>query len=249
MDPKITKFFAKHSISLRDIKYILREDNKTTIHLVDGSTIPTYHTVKDFVKALPTDQFFHPNKGILIAGAQIVDVRDGAYLMADGRSFKYRVHNSQLHDMRLLSLGRRMEHIHTRDHPMELPDIYFSILDNLPLPTCIIERISEDNDSLGHFIYRYCNKKLLEFENITREQMVGKRLGELFSYTGTNRLVAYADVALNGTDRIIEVQDPSRHLTVKLCCYQPYPNYCACVMVDHFYSTTDHPQTITTLLD
>lgn len=238
MDLKIQKFLTRYSISLRDIKYILREEGKTNLHLVDGRVVSTYHTVKDFVESLPADQFFHPNKGILVSAGYIADVKDGAYIMTDGRSFKYRVHNSQFHDMRLLSLGRRMEHIHPQDP--ELPDLYFSVLDNLPLPTCIIERVTETDDSLGHFIYRYCNNALLEFENTTRQKMIGKRIGELFSYTGPHRLVAYADVALNGTNRTIEVLDPVRNLKVKLCCYQPYPNYCACVMVDHTYLPSAH---------
>ena len=43
-------------------------------------------------------------------------------------------------------------------------------------------------------------------------------------------LVAYADVALNGVQRVLHDYSPEigKHLTIY--CYQPEPGYCACIL-------------------
>lgn len=233
MDTKIRKFFEKYSISIRNIKYIIREDGKTAIYLSDGRVVSTYHTVKDFKESLPTDQFLYPNKGVLLAADQIVDVGNGAYTMSDGRSFKYRVHNSQLHDMRLLDLGRRIEHMQPSIEEQTLTSLHFSILDKMPLPVCVIERTTSDPSDFGRFVFRYCNDALLEFEGMTREEIVGKSLKDTFPHANPGTVIAYVDVALNGTVRLIEDVNPQKMTLVKLYCYQPAPDYCACVMVKY----------------
>lgn len=233
MDMKLSKFFDKNSISIRNIKYIIREDGKTAVHLVDDRVVLTYHTVKDFKEFLPTDQFLYPNKGVLLSADQIVDVSNGAYTMADGRSFKYRVHNSQLHDMRLLDLGRRIEHLQPTVEKQTLTPVHFSILDKMPLAVCVIEHTVNNPSDFGRFVFRYCNNALLEFEGLAREEIIGKSLLEMFPHTNPGSLIAYADVALNDTVRLIEDVNPQKKLLVKLYCYQPAPDYCACIMVKH----------------
>ena len=242
MDPKIKKFFEKHSISLTDILYIIREDGKTAVYLLDGRIITTYHTVKEFRESLPTDHFFYPNKGVLVAASQIVDVRGGAYTMSDGRSFKYRVHNSQLHDMRLLALGRRIEHVEHLNK--DLPMSYFSVLDKMPLPVCVIEHVRSEQEVVGQFFYRYCNESLLQFENLSRDQIIGKSLGQVYPTADPGTMVAYMDVALNGTMRVVEEVNQPRGERVKIYCYQPAPDYCACIMTDRTpLPATPHAET------
>ena len=43
-------------------------------------------------------------------------------------------------------------------------------------------------------------------------------------------LVAYADVALNGTKRILYDYSPEIDKYLTIWCYQPEPGYCACVL-------------------
>lgn len=228
MNPKIKKFFDKHDIQKEDIKYIIREDGKTAIHLDSGRVITTYRTIKDFQESLPTEDFFCPNKGVLVAGAYIVDVSNGAYTMNDGRSFKYRVHNSQLHDIRLLTLGRNMEHIRN-----EIQSPHFSVLDKMPLGVCILQRVGSEPGSLGSFLCRYCNEELLRFEGWESEDAVGHDVQEFFPDLDINALIAFADVALNGTARIVKFCDTKRNILAKLYCYQPIPDHCACIMTDY----------------
>lgn len=223
MDPKIKKFFEKHSIALSDIKYIIREDGKTAVYRTNGYMVSTYHTVKDFKENLPTAEFLCPNKGILLAAAQIVDVSDGAYTMSDGRSFKYRVHNSQFHDMRLLTLGRRLEQAKS-----DTPD--FSVLDHMPLPACAMTRLPGEKGRMGSFVFCYCNGQMLSCEGLTKEEILDQEVQKVFPRVNDGALVAYADVALNGTARIVEEYDPQRGLRMKVYSYQPIPGYCVCVM-------------------
>lgn len=233
MLPKIEKFFSKHGIRISDIKYILRENNKTCIYTNDGRILHTYHTIKEFRESLPVDQFYYPNKGILVAADQIVDIHDGAYTTADGRTFKYRVHNSQMHDLRLLDLGRRIEHLHAADSIQKLSGEHFYILENMPLPTCVIQRVADDRAAVGRFLFRYCNRAFLEFESLSKTAVLKKTITEVFPHANPGALVSYADVALNGTCRTVEDTNPENSRRVKLHCYQPAPGYCVCIMISH----------------
>ena len=46
MDEKIMKFFRKHNIHINDVKYLLRQDNKTCIYMTDGRVVKTFITVE-----------------------------------------------------------------------------------------------------------------------------------------------------------------------------------------------------------
>lgn len=227
MNATIKKFFDKHGIPVSDIKYIIREEGKTAIYLDSGRVVTTYHTIKDFQTNLPAESFFSPNKGVLLAGAFIVDVANGAYIMNDGRSFKYRLHNSQLHDIRLLTLGRNLEHIHE-----ESQTPHFSVLDKMPLGVCVLQRVDDAPGSLGTFLFCYCNGEMLRCEGWEKEDIIGHEILEFYPDTDTSVLIAFADVALNGTTRIMKACRPQLGIWVKLYCYQPFPGYCACVITE-----------------
>ena len=47
MDEKVLKFFKKYNIHINDIKYLLRQNNKTCIYTTDERVIKTFITVKD----------------------------------------------------------------------------------------------------------------------------------------------------------------------------------------------------------
>ena len=52
MDEKVLKFFKKYNIHINDIKYLLRQNNKTCIYTTDERVIKTFITVKDLFKEL-----------------------------------------------------------------------------------------------------------------------------------------------------------------------------------------------------
>lgn len=47
MDEKIMKFLRKNNIHISNIKYLLRQANKTCIYMTDGRVVKTFITVKD----------------------------------------------------------------------------------------------------------------------------------------------------------------------------------------------------------
>lgn len=233
MTPKIERFFSKHHIVPDEIKYILRENSNTVIYTLDDRIIETYIPVKDFREALPVEKFLHPNKGIMANASQIVDVADGHYLMADGRRFKYRVHNSQIHDNRLLMLGRQFEHIHTAAEKSATNDFMdkFSVFDHMPIPTYVVELQMKDESFSAEFIFRYCNQAMMDVEQKAREQVLGKDFFEIFPSADAKRLVVYMDVALNGTQRTITHYEPAKHAMTTVSIFQPMPGYAACMLI------------------
>ncbi|MBQ9165813.1 MAG: LytTR family transcriptional regulator DNA-binding domain-containing protein [Oscillospiraceae bacterium] len=234
MSQKIERFFKKHSFSPADIKYIVREDGKTVIYLLDERTIQTYNTIKEFKESLSMEDFLYPNKGIILAAAQVINVREGTYEMVDGRTFKYRVHNSILHDNRLLMLGRRMEHVQaaadTITAEASLSD-RFAVMDKMPMPTCVLELTFEDLGRGADFVIRYCNDEMSQFEQIPKDELLDHSIFEVLKHTDSKFFAAYFDVAVNDTVRIVEKYIPQLDKNVYIHCYQPTEGYCACVMV------------------
>lgn len=233
MTEKINRFFKKHEFFKDDIKYIIREDGKTAIHLLDGRIIYTYNTIKELRESLSEKDFLYPNKGILLAASQIVNVSEGAYEMADGRTFKYRVHNSKLHDSRMLMLGRRMEQIQAvaDAHTPEALATKYSIMDNMPFSICVIELIFDEHGLGTDFIVRYANNAFLHFEEKTRDEVIDCSFFEVFSNTDKHRLAVYSDVAVNNTVRVVKHRPKKLDCELDLYCYQPMEGYCTCVLV------------------
>ena len=52
MDEKIMKFLRKNNIHISNIKYLLRQENKTCIYMTDGRVVKTFITVKDLYEII-----------------------------------------------------------------------------------------------------------------------------------------------------------------------------------------------------
>ncbi len=231
MNSKIEKFFKKHDITPDDIKYIIREDGKTAIYIIGGRVVSTYNTIKEIRDNLPQDEFLYPNKGVILAASQVVDVGGGEYRMADGRSFKYRVHNSVKHDSRLLMLGRRLEHVQAvaDAQSLEVLSAKYAIFDNMPLPVSVIEVVI--NGSSMEFVIRYMNRKMEELQNISAGDAIGRSFSDFFHHSNHTRWFAIiTDVALNNNPRSVIVHSKSKDLDIQIHCYQPMAGYCVCVL-------------------
>lgn len=245
MESKIARFLEKHSILPEEIKYIVREEGETVVYTIDDRKVRTYHPVKEFRAYLPVEDFLYPNKGIVAAASQIVSLKDGGYEMTDGRVFKCRVHNSQLHDSRLLNLGRQFEHAHVVEETCNS----FSMLDKFPLPVCVLELDMEEGNFNANFLLRYSNAAALAYEGLDWEQVKERSVSELITFTDVKWMVIFMDVALNDSVRTIVHYDKRRDIFIKMYCFQPLQGYCACVLTElesrdaleeeHFVSETD----------
>ena len=80
------------------------------------------------------------------------------------------------------------------------------------------------------FIFRYCNAQMAVVEGVPIEEMLNRSFYKVFPNGDKKWLVAYADVALNGTKHTLHDYSPEIDKYLTIHCYQPEPGYCACVL-------------------
>lgn len=101
----------------------------------------------------------------------------------------------------------------------------------MQLPFCVIELVFDDKGEGIDFIFRYCNDEMAKLEGKPIKEMLNKSFYKVLSNGDRKWLITYADVALNGTSRIIEAYSSEIDAQLRIYCYQPEPNYCACALV------------------
>ena len=67
-------------------------------------------------------------------------------------------------------------------------------------------------------------------EGVPVEEMINRSFYEVFRNGDKKWLVAYADVALNGTQRTLDDFSPEIGKNLTITCYQPEPGFCACIL-------------------
>ena len=67
MDEEIMKFLRKNNIHISNIKYLLRQANKTCIYMTDGRIVKTFITVKDLYEILIPYGYISINKGTVVS--------------------------------------------------------------------------------------------------------------------------------------------------------------------------------------
>lgn len=221
MGAKEKKYLAKARIDYNKIMYITRGDRKTIFHMENGSKLETFHTMKDIMEELPDGMFESINKGIVISSKYVKSVSDKVYIMTDGTELTGRVRSSKDQKRNAKKYNGEIDFKKWSS---------FSILNNLPLPFCIIELVFDANGHGIDFIFRYCNKEMENLEGKTLNEMIDHSFYEIFENGDPKWLVTYADVALNGVSRIIESYSPEIDERLKIYCYQPRPNFCACLL-------------------
>lgn len=149
--------------------------------------------------------FICVNKGIVVAKNQINYIADGIYHMLDGAEFQGRKRTAAAHKKLNATL-----HQSIADSIETVVDIRnrFSILDNMPIAFCVIELIF-NNDGHGiDFVFRYCNNEMAVIEGKTIEEMMNHSFFSVFPNADKKWLVAYTDVAVNGSSRYIRDYSP-----------------------------------------
>ena len=238
MEDKISRFFAKNGILSADIKYLIREDGKTCIHLLNGHVIRTYIPAKDIMEQLPEQDFLNICKGIIVAKSQIDHIEDFTHYMKDGTTLEGRhrtpaAHkrlNQQLHDSNSL--------------PNMSPENMFnsfSVLDNMPIAFCVIELVINADGAGVDFVFRYCNRQMEVVEGKKISEMLNKSFFKVFPNADKKWLVAYTDVAVNGGVRHILDYSPEIGKDLYVSCFQPKDGFCACVLIpmDDFLNSSN----------
>lgn len=132
--------------------------------------------------------------------------------MSDGADFQGRKRNLSQHIKIRQELGLD-DSSRSSDHPVSLELVF---------------------DEHGHgidFVFRYCNDEMAVVEGVPVSEMLNHSFYEVFKNGDRKWLVAYADVALNGTKRVLHDFSPEINQTLTIHCFQPCPGYCACVLI------------------
>lgn len=222
MENQAAKFLNKYKIDIRKIMYLTRDGRKTVLHMANGGKYDTYLPLKEVLADLPEGMFECINKGIAVSSGYVTDIQENEFVMANGTRFKgrVRIRKSQKEIIGAYKENRRNN---------EWEDL--GILNNLPFPFCVMELVFDENGRGIDFVLRYCNKEMELLGKRDIRNLVNRSLFEALDKENRKLLVAYADVALNGVERIVEGYGSDKESSMKLFCYQPKINYCACMML------------------
>ena len=166
------------------------------------------------------------SKGTVVCRSQIVNIsNDGVYTMSDGRTFQGRKRGMSSHRRLSAEIGL------AEAKPRSLKMLEkCSLLDDMPLAFCVIELVFNADGRGVDFIFRYCNAEMAVVEGVPVEEMLDRSFYKVFPNGDKKWLVAYADVALNGTKHTLRDYSPEIDKNLTIHCYQPEPGYCACVL-------------------
>ena len=222
----LNTYFKKHGLCAENILYIYRKDRKTVIQRSDGEAFALFIPVQSVLSALPESEFLSISKGTVVCRSHIVNISDdGIYTMSDGRTFQGRKRGMSNHRRLRTEIGLAK----TKPHPLSMLE-KCSLLDDMPLAFCVIELVFNQDGHGMDFIFRYCNVEMANVEGVPVEEMLDRSFYEIFRNGDKKWLVAYADVALNGTKHTLHDYSPEINKYLTIHCYQPEPGYCACVL-------------------
>ena len=170
-------------------------------------------------------------EGVAVNRARIINIdTDGVYTMSDGRTFAGRKRGLSAHRHLRKQMGlNALPDAQPQTAPMTFLE-KCTLLDEMPLAYCVIELVFNAEGHGVDFIFRYCNAEMAVMEGVPVEEMLNRSFYEVFRNGDKKWLVAYADVALNGTKRILHDYSPEIGKYLTIYCYQPAPGFCACVL-------------------
>ncbi len=231
MSNTIINFLQKNQIEPENVIYVLREDGKTVLHLLDGSAVSTQIPLKTVFTGLGEKDFLNIQKGVVVSAAQVTDISAvGVYTMSNGRKFQGRRRSSREHQE-----NRRALNLDGFVPTAEVQRLTLlekcSVFDNAPIAVCLLELTFNESGGVKDLIFRYANKAMLEFEGRTASELIGHTITEIHEKWDSKRVIAYADVALNGTHRVFPAESMSSGEPLSFSCHQPEEGFCICAVI------------------
>ena len=215
------KLLARHRFTFSQVMYATRSGRRTALHMDGGEVLETFLPIKLLTEEAPDGLFICVNKGVVLAFRYIASAANNVYTMTDGAVFQGRARQKTLPIPRVQPAANIIG-AESMDR--------FAVLDDLPLAFCVIELVFDEHGHGLDFIFRYCNREMEVLEGKRIDEMLNRSFYEVFENGDRKWLVAYADVALNGVRRTIESYSPEINATLRISCYQPQANHCACVL-------------------
>ncbi len=231
MSNTIINFLQKNQIEPENVIYVLREDGKTVLHLLDGSAVSTQIPLKTVFTGLGEKDFLNIQKGVVVSAAQVTDISAvGVYTMSNGRKFQGRRRSSREHQE-----NRRALNLDGFVPTAEVQRLTLlekcSVFDNAPIAVWLLELTFNESGGVKDLIFRYANKAMLEFEGRTASELIGHTITEIHEKWDSKRVIAYADVALNGTHRVFPAESMSSGEPLSFSCHQPEEGFCICAVI------------------
>lgn len=235
----ILYYLKKRNIEIEHIIYAYCQSQTLIIVTDTGNEFSCSMLLHELMEYLPMNEFITIRRGVIARLTSIISINDdGIYTLIDGKTFQGRKRFLADHKRLRSSLQLNNSTILSKPMKNEKSRIPLSILekcsllDDMPVAYCIIELVFDENGHGLDFIFRYCNKQMAIIENVPINEMVNHSFYEVFKNGDKKWLVSYADVALNGVQRILHDYSPEINKNLTIYCYQPEQGYCACVLTE-----------------
>ena len=228
---QINRIYRRYNFTSNDISYIVHTNQRTYFYLTDSRKIMSTMPLKAVLSCLPALDFWSIQKGIVVSVHHVTDISDQfLYTMDDGTTFQGRSRNPAEH--------KRRRRLLTASAPSSVPLTgrscslrqQCSIMDQAPLAFSVIELIFSDDGRGIDFLFRYCNQEMARLEGTAIEDMLDHSFYEVFPNAERKWIVPYADVAINGTSRVIHKLKADSSEKLCIHCFQPMPGFCACLI-------------------
>lgn len=229
---RVERMLRRHHVEVGDILYLTHAGQRTFLHLQDRRVIPTPVPLKAVTACFPAEDFWSIQKGVVVARRYVVSIEGkGLYTMADGRQFQGRGRNPAEHKRRAMQLDTR-----SAASARMLPQIpqslteRCSIMENAPIPFCLLELVFDPAGRGVDFVFRYCNKAIQTLEGVSVERIRSRSFYDVFQDGDRKWIIPYADVAMNGRAHEMTAFGPAAKQKLRISCFQPEPGYCACLI-------------------
>lgn len=213
MSKDIKKYLKKHGIEPQEIMYFTKEGRKTLIHLRNGKVVDTFLPTKYFYEVLE-DQFLSVNKGVLLSKEHIVKIENGMYVMSDHSKHKGRIRTPGQHKKNQ-AIYYKMDNVSTES----IKDA-FSMLDTMPLACFVV-------DIKNGYNICFCNEKCNESGFFPTNEIENAPFFDLINEE--NKQWKEWFQSKNKTIHDYRRED---HFSYTIHCFQPAPNYCACILIE-----------------
>ena len=105
-----------------------------------------------------------------------------------------------------------------------------ALLDGMPMGFAVMRVLIDEEGEPFDFVYEYANSLFAYLENMSLESLKQYSWGQLFPDEEMQVLGAYANIALNGGNRVIEEVEEGGDKKLRINCYQPAYGYCALIV-------------------
>lgn len=213
----------KHKeICISDILYITKGRGKSFLHLLDGSTVECFETIRYIIEHDEAGLLRIFFRGIAVNMLYVESIDGNECTMSDGTIFTWPIRTLK---SEMTAFRKEVNEIKSLSWQV------YSQWDEMPLATFIIEVLVDVEGNIKDYIFRYCNKEMEKITGISNEDIINKSIFKIIKNKNHKWLTQCADVALNGTKGMIETYSDEVNAKVRLYCYRPRFNCCACALI------------------